>query len=44
LAAGVGRFLFSSSCSTYGAASAEDLLDEEVEFRQVTPMHVRKFW
>src|ERR1700730_1908146 len=35
--AGVGRFLFSSSCSTYGAASPEELLDERAEFRPVTP-------
>jgi len=35
--AGVARFLFSSSCSTYGAASPEELLDEQAEFRPVTP-------
>jgi nucleoside-diphosphate-sugar epimerase len=35
--AGVARFLFSSSCSTYGAAGAEELLDERAEFRPVTP-------
>src|ERR1700731_722261 len=35
--AGVKRFLFSSSCSTYGAASSEDLLNEEAEFNPVTP-------
>jgi nucleoside-diphosphate-sugar epimerase len=35
--AGVKRFLFSSSCSTYGAAGAESLLNEEAEFRPVTP-------
>jgi nucleoside-diphosphate-sugar epimerase len=35
--AGVERFLFSSSCSTYGAAGGEDLLNEEAEFRPVTP-------
>ncbi|MBV8051770.1 MAG: SDR family oxidoreductase [Acidobacteriaceae bacterium] len=34
---GVSRFLFSSSCSTYGAASADDLLTEEAEFHPVTP-------
>ena len=34
--AGVPRFLF-SSCSTYGAASPEELLDEQAEFRPVTP-------
>ncbi len=34
--AGVKRFLFSSSCSTYGA-SGDQLLDEQAEFRPVTP-------
>lgn len=34
--AGVSRFLFSSSCSTYGAAGA-DALDEEASFNPVTP-------
>jgi nucleoside-diphosphate-sugar epimerase len=33
---GVQRFLFSSSCSTYGAAGTEALLNEEAEFRPVT--------
>jgi nucleoside-diphosphate-sugar epimerase len=35
--AGVKRFLFSSSCSTYGAAASEDLLDESAKFNPVTP-------
>jgi nucleoside-diphosphate-sugar epimerase len=35
--AGAKRFLFSSSCSTYGAASSEDLLDEHAKFNPVTP-------
>lgn len=35
-AAGVGRFLFSSSCSMYGAASPEDVLDEQAAFNPVT--------
>jgi nucleoside-diphosphate-sugar epimerase len=35
--AGVKRFLFSSSCSTYGAAASEDLLDETARFNPVTP-------
>jgi nucleoside-diphosphate-sugar epimerase len=35
--AGVQRFLFSSSCSLYGAASPEDLLDESAAFNPVTP-------
>ena len=34
--AGVSRFLFSSSCSLYGAAG-DDLLDEGAEFNPVTP-------
>jgi nucleoside-diphosphate-sugar epimerase len=35
-AAGVGRFLFSSSCSLYGAAG-DDFLDETASWRPVTP-------
>lgn len=34
--AGVGRFLFSSSCSLYGAADPESLLDEGASFNPVT--------
>ncbi|HEX4038289.1 MAG TPA: SDR family oxidoreductase [Acidobacteriaceae bacterium] len=34
--AGVERFLFSSSCSTYGAAGGDALLNEEAELRPVT--------
>jgi nucleoside-diphosphate-sugar epimerase len=34
--AGVPRFLFSSSCSLYGAAG-QDMLDETAEFNPVTP-------
>lgn len=34
--AGVRRFLFSSSCSTYGAAG-DKILDEEADFNPVTP-------
>jgi nucleoside-diphosphate-sugar epimerase len=34
--AGVQRFIFSSSCSTYGAASQTELLTEEAEFNPVT--------
>ena len=34
--AGVGRFLFSSSCSLYGSAG-ESLVDENAEWRPVTP-------
>ena len=35
-AAGVTRFLFSSSCSLYGKAG-DEMLDEEAEFAPVTP-------
>lgn len=35
--AGVERFLFSSSCSTYGASGGDVLLDEEGQMRPVTP-------
>ena len=35
--AGVERFLYSSSCSVYGASSPEDTLTEEAEFHPVTP-------
>lgn len=35
-AAGVSRFLFSSSCSTYGAAG-DDMLDETASLNPVTP-------
>lgn len=35
--AGVGRFLFSSSCSTYGAGGMHEILTEEAPFRPVTP-------
>jgi len=34
--AGVKRFLFSSSCSTYGAAG-DDMLNEDAQFNPVTP-------
>jgi nucleoside-diphosphate-sugar epimerase len=34
--AGVARFIFSSSCSTYGAAG-DDFLDETSDFNPVTP-------
>lgn len=39
--AGVERFLFSSSCSTYGAAG-DDFLDENAAFNPVTPYGVSK--
>lgn len=36
-AAGVGRFLFSSSCSLYGAGGGDAFLDETAPFHPVTP-------
>jgi len=35
--AGVTRFLFSSSCSLYGAASGDQMVTEEAGFNPVTP-------
>jgi len=35
--AGVSRFLFSSSCSIYGAAGGDDLVNESAPMRPVTP-------
>lgn len=35
--AGVARFVYSSSCSVYGAASPDDVLDEKASFHPVTP-------
>lgn len=34
--AGVSRFLFSSSCSNYGAAGGDVILDEQAQFNPVT--------
>lgn len=41
--AGVSRFVFSSSCSSYGA-NGESLLTEEAECRPVTPYGHSKVW
>src|SRR5204862_8069754 len=35
--AGVPRFLFSSSCSLYGASSGDGWIDEQAAFNPVTP-------
>ncbi len=35
--AGVRRYIYSSSCSVYGAASPDDVLTEEASFNPVTP-------
>ena len=40
---GVSRYLFSSSCSTYGAAG-DVMLTEEAEFNPVTPYGFSKVW
>lgn len=36
-AAGVGRFLYASTCSVYGASGGEGLVDEDAPLRPVTP-------
>jgi nucleoside-diphosphate-sugar epimerase len=35
--AGVRRYLYSSSCSTYGAAGMDEILDERAAFNPITP-------
>jgi len=40
---GVRRFVFSSSCSTYGKAG-EDVLDESAAFNPITPYGRTKVW
>ncbi len=42
--AGVPRFLFSSSCSLYGASSGDDYIDEGAAFNPVTPYGESKIW
>ncbi|MGI8882336.1 MAG: NAD-dependent epimerase/dehydratase family protein [Jatrophihabitans sp.] len=40
--AGVRRFLYSSTCSVYGAAGGDDLVDEDAPLRPVTPYAISK--
>jgi nucleoside-diphosphate-sugar epimerase len=42
--AGVPRFVFSSSCSLYGIASARAMLDEHAAFNPVTPYGASKVY
>jgi nucleoside-diphosphate-sugar epimerase len=42
--AGVRRFVFSSSCSLYGIASGEAMLDENAAFNPVTPYGASKVY
>jgi nucleoside-diphosphate-sugar epimerase len=42
--AGVQRYIYSSSCSVYGAASQDDVLDESATFNPVTPYAESKVW
>jgi nucleoside-diphosphate-sugar epimerase len=40
--AGVGRFVYASTCSVYGAQSGDDLVDEDAPLKPVTPYAVSK--
>ncbi|MCL2932620.1 MAG: SDR family oxidoreductase [Trichodesmium sp. MAG_R03] len=40
--AGVTRYLYSSSCSMYGAASSEEILTEEAPLHPITPYAIAK--
>lgn len=40
--AGVRRFLYSSTCSVYGASGGDDLVDEDAPLRPLTPYAVSK--
>jgi nucleoside-diphosphate-sugar epimerase len=42
--AGVPRFVFSSSCSLYGASASDEMIDEEAAFNPVTPYGESKIW
>jgi nucleoside-diphosphate-sugar epimerase len=41
-AAGVARFLYASSCSMYGAAGGDEVLNEDAPLRPLTPYAVSK--
>jgi nucleoside-diphosphate-sugar epimerase len=41
-AAGVSRFLFASSCSLYGAAGSDQILDEQAAFNPITAYGLSK--
>src|SRR6478736_5415889 len=40
--AGVGRFVYASTCSVYGAQSGDELVDEEAPLKPVTPYAISK--
>jgi nucleoside-diphosphate-sugar epimerase len=40
--AGVRRFLYSSSCSLYGTAGGDEILDENAPFKPLTPYAISK--
>jgi nucleoside-diphosphate-sugar epimerase len=40
--AGVGRFIYASTCSVYGAQSGDDLVDEDAPLKPVTPYAISK--
>jgi len=39
---GVGRFVYASTCSVYGAQSGDDLVDEDAPIKPVTPYAISK--
>ena len=40
--AGVGRFVYASTCSVYGAQGGDELVDEEAPLKPVTPYAISK--